>query len=342
MLFAQIAQIEFCNGLTTLLLKEVEPARDRRKTSTMRRPMISSRGILAISIISGTCLLAANLFLAPAPTGPLRSTGRENSAVGTAEEGIHQAAENSSEMDRSRLYASMESVISSMNRKQSLLLVDVRGKDAFEKYRIPGSIRVPLHALKTKAFLKDRWVVLVNEGYPNPVLERICWDMRSAGFAHVSILNGGLRGWQQQNGPIEGEAFAAIDASRMSPIDFFPHHDSTEWLVVRAVASASGPGRFRTLVPSAIDLPWEGNPSKFATALKALVARESRSPLACILVCDAGGTQYERIERAVRQEGISTVFYLKGGMEAYETFVEQQALLQQRGTEEMERCATCS
>jgi rhodanese-related sulfurtransferase len=342
MLFARIALIEFCNSLAPLLLEEVEPARDRRKKCPMSRPMISSRGILAICIISGAGLLAAIFFLAPSPTGPLRPTVHENSPVGTAAAGTHPAAETSPQMDRSRLYASVESIMASMNRKQGLLLVDVRGKDAFEKYRIPGTIRVPLHALKTKAFLKDRPVVLVNEGHPNPVLERACRDMRSAGFAHVSILNGGLRCWQQKNGPIEGDAFAAIDASRISPIDFFPHHDSVEWLVVRVATPASGPRRFRSLVPSAIDLPWDGNPSAFAAALKALAARGSRSPLACILVCDAGGTQYEPIERAVQQEGISRVFYLKGGMEAYEAFAEQQALLQQRGTEEMQRCATCS
>jgi rhodanese-related sulfurtransferase len=303
---------------------------------------ISLRGILAISLIFWVCLFASYFFLPALPKKtPLPSTN-EKSTFEKTEERVDQAVEDSSEENHARLYVSMESVLSMLKRKQDILLVDVRDKEAFEKFRLPGSIRVSLHALKTKAFLKGSAVVLVSEGYPSGVLERTCRELRAVGFAQLSILNGGLRHWQQKNGPIEGEAFAASEVSRISPIDFFSQKDSAEWLVITVSNPDFGAGRSQALIPGARHLPWEGNPSKFTSALKAIVCGRAKSPLLSILVCDASGTQYEGIERAVQQAEIGKVFYLNGGLEAYQAFLEQQALLRQPGTEEVKRCATCS
>jgi hypothetical protein len=96
------------------------------------------------------------------------------------------------------------------------------------------------------------------------------------------------------------------------------------------------------LIPGARHLPWEGTPATFAADLKAIIAGHDPSPLLSVLVCDAGGTQYDAIERAIRKAGIGKVFYLRGGTEAYAAFLERQTLLRQPGQEEVKRCATCS
>lgn len=304
--------------------------------------MNSLRGILAICTITGTCLLAAKLFFAPSPAGPPGPSVHANPSVEISDVVNQPAAEMPSEVDRSRLYMSMESVLSLMIRKQDLLLVDVRGKNAFENYRITGSIRVPLHALRTKTFLKDRRVVLVSQGFPNPLLERTCRDLHAAGFTQTRILRGGLRYWQQKRGPIEGQAFAASEVGRISPMEFFAQQDAGEWLVVAVSPSAAAAGRVRQLIPDSLHLPWEGNPLKFASALQSIAAGRAPSGLRSVLVCDESGTQYEGIEREVPKEDIGAVFYLEGGLQAYQAFLEQQALLRQPRQEEVQRCATCS
>jgi hypothetical protein len=53
-----------------------------------------------------------------------------------------------------------------LKKKHDVTLVDVRDRDCFERFRIPRSIHVPLYAVKTKGFLKERFLVLVHEGYP--------------------------------------------------------------------------------------------------------------------------------------------------------------------------------
>ena len=44
--------------------------------------------------------------------------------------------------------------------KRDMVLVDVRNPRAFETFRIPGSLNIPLFALKTKTFLKTNRLIL--------------------------------------------------------------------------------------------------------------------------------------------------------------------------------------
>jgi len=246
---------------------------------------------------------------------------------------------DASEKDNAHLYISMESVLSMLKKKQDILFIDARDRGAFEKFRIPGSIHIPLYALKTKPFLKDKPLVLVSEGYPNFALEQTCKGLRDAGFTKTSILNGGLRYWIQKKGPIEGDAFAQNELSRLPPRDFFAQKDSPEWLVITVSRPAAGLSQ--ALIPGAVHLPFEGNAPKFTSALNAIINSKARSPLLSVLVCDERGEKYESIDRAVRKEEICKVFYLKGGMEAYQAFLQQQALLGQPGKEEVKRCVNC-
>lgn len=296
----------------------------------------------AAGLVLGACFCAAWYFLAVAPQQPPAPSPIEGPGLARPGGPADPAAGHPSELERASLYVSVEAVLSMQKNRQDILLVDVRAREAFAACRLPGSIRIPLHALKAKPFLKDGRVVLVSEGYPRPALEEACRELRAAGVAQASILNGGLRGWQEKNGPIEGEAFAALEGSRIAPLDFFAQQGAGEWLVVAVSSSATAAGRARQLIPGARHLPWEGNPATFASDLKAIIAGQNPSPLLSVLVCDDGGTRYDAIERAIRKAGVGKVFYLRGGMDAYEAFLERQTLLRRPGQEEVKRCATCS
>lgn len=63
------------------------------------------------------------------------------------------------------LMISMDSIVADREKKKEWMLVDIRPTAAFEKLRIPGSLNVPIFAIKTKPFLKKQDLVLVDEGY---------------------------------------------------------------------------------------------------------------------------------------------------------------------------------
>jgi rhodanese-related sulfurtransferase len=241
--------------------------------------------------------------------------------------------------DSGALYMPTESVLSMLKKRQEILLVDIRDRGAFDRFRIPGSIHIPLYALKTKPFLKDKPLVLVSEGHPNLALEQACKDARAAGFSKTSILNGGLRSWLQKKGPIEGDAFAAREVNCVPPRVFLAQKDAPVWMVVTVSDSpASSP---QPLIPGAVPLPLQGDPRRFVSAIKTLLSSKPGSPQVSILVCDERGESYENIERALQQQETHKVFYLKGGLEAYRAFLQQQALLAQPGREEVTRCVNC-
>jgi rhodanese-related sulfurtransferase len=106
--------------------------------------------------------------------------------------------------DSGTLYTSVDSVLFKLKKGQEILLVDVRDREAFDRFRIPGSIHVPLYALKTKTFLKEKTVVLVSVGYPDFALEQSCDAVKAVGFGKTSILNGGLRMWMLKKGSTKG------------------------------------------------------------------------------------------------------------------------------------------
>lgn len=241
--------------------------------------------------------------------------------------------------DSGSLYLSPESVLAMLKNRQEVLFVDVRDREAFDRLKIPGSIHIPVYALKSKTFLRDKSFVLVSEGYPNISLDQTCKALRAGGFARASILSGGLRSWMLKKGPIEGDPFAAKEVTRVPPKDFFAQQESPDWLVVIAsgpTASASQP-----LIPGALILTLQGDSRKFVSSLKTLINSKPGSPRLTVLVSDERGEKYESIERTVQEEGIRNVFYLEGGLEAYRIFLQQQALLGQPGREEVKRCVSC-
>ena len=51
-----------------------------------------------------------------------------------------------------------------LQQNKTILLVDVRRPEEFEKSRIPNTLNIPLHKVKTKIFLKNLDFVLINAG----------------------------------------------------------------------------------------------------------------------------------------------------------------------------------
>jgi 3-mercaptopyruvate sulfurtransferase SseA len=77
--------------------------------------------------------------------------------------------------------------------------------------------------LAAKAFLRARPIVLIDTGRAYAHLEGLCRLLRAAGFAEVSILDGGLNAWRAQVGALEGDAQArdALTAAEFSRLGFW-------------------------------------------------------------------------------------------------------------------------
>ncbi len=255
--------------------------------------------------------------------------------------------------DCSTQSVSVESVLQKLKEKQNLVLVDVRNSKEFEKFRIPGSVNIPLFALKTKTFLKSRPLVLINEGHSYEQLKEQCAILSETGFS-VSILDGGLYQWRRKGGPLEGDVFAQRDLNEISPQTFFAGKAYENWMVIDVSRSPftlplspglRGEGGGEGAIFKVIRIPFANGSKEFISKLKSATKNHSEKEFASVIICDEKGEIYEEIEKHLQIAGMQNVLYLKGGLEGYRTFEKQQ--ISMRGEKKVRvgksnrDCTTC-
>jgi rhodanese-related sulfurtransferase len=243
----------------------------------------------------------------------------------------------------------MESVSQQLKNRQDITLVDVRDAGEFEKFRIPGSINIPLFALKTKIFLKSKPLVLINEGHNYQQLTDEGAVLSKAGFI-VSILDGGLYQWKRKNGPLEGDVFAQKELNYISPQRLSVGKSRENWIVIDVSKNAApvslkpdktGKGsktatgnknaRIETGLIS-IGIPFAEDPKEFVQKLKLAIKNHKEKDLLSVLICDENGKTYDEIEKHLQTAGIQNVLYVEGGLGAYKTFEQQQIKMAQAKT----------
>jgi rhodanese-related sulfurtransferase len=250
-----------------------------------------------------------------------------------------QPLTDSSKRRNPALAISAESVLEKLTKKQKMILVDVRRREKFEKFNIPGSINIPLFAIKTKPFLKAKPLILVNEGYTYTNLERECERLRKSGF-NVWLLNGGLNYWRALGAPLRGDLFSQKALNKISPRDFHAEKDNDSWLMIDVSPSKSTDAR--SLIPQSIFIPRLKEEKKFILTLKRTLATYRAKPFVSVLIWNEKGEQYDDIEKIVRNANFKNVFYLKGGVDAYRKFLEEQAVSRQAGHEKkLQKCSNC-
>ena len=248
---------------------------------------------------------------------------------------------NPRKMDPS-LWISYKLVTERIKDKQEIVFIDIRTKEEFEKSRIPGSLNIPLYAIKTKNYLKPKSVVLVNEGYNFGQLEKECRQLRDFGFIKTSILAGGLYSWMKNGSILEGDAFVQKDLNKIDPGDFFPDKDYEEWVIIDVTASEESD--YQNLIPQAIHIPYINDEEQFIPDFKTAITRHSNNnAFRNILITNASGEQYEEIERLIQKSGIvDNIFYLKGGLKGYMAFLRKQVLIHQQEKRVKKTTKKCS
>jgi len=240
------------------------------------------------------------------------------------------------------LAISVETVLRKLKKKEGVVLVDVRNREEFEKFRIPGSINMPLFSIKTKSFLKSQSLVLINEGYHYGPLEQECKQLRDSGFNSVWVLNGGLNVWKESGAPLNGDIFVQKELNRMPPQVFFEEKNDENWLLIDVSKPKNPESRY--LIPQAIAIPFVDDAEQCVSSIKRAMGRDKTNRLLSLLIFDERGEQYERVEKLIEEAGLRSVFYLKGGLKGYKTFLQRQALIWQpkeHSTKTLKKCASC-
>ncbi len=241
----------------------------------------------------------------------------------------------------SSLMISLEAVLQGLSSEQKIVLVDVRGRKEFNRFRIPCSINIPLHFIKTKTFLRTKFLVLVNEGYCYSQLENECHRLKSTGFK-VAILNGGLNCWRQHQGPLKGDRSAQKSLNKIPPPLFFQEKEFGHRLVIDV--SESPHEVANRLIPNRVHIPFLNDPEKAAGQFIEAVAKQRKTLFLSVLIFNQDGERYDRIEKLIEKTGVKNVFYLEGGLKEYRSFLHKLTLSRKpknKRIKSLKKCKTC-
>lgn len=217
---------------------------------------------------------------------------------------------------------SVKTVLYKLKQKLKLTLVDVRRSEEFARLKIPGSINIPLYAIKTKSFLKSSPIIIVNEGYSHRQLEQEGRRLRDMGFS-VSILSGGMNAWACKDGPLIGDIFALQHIRQVTPQMFFQEKDFENFMVIDVSPVRSEAGH--QIIPDTRHLPDLAQSDTSVAELRKKVAKYSNKPFLSVLIINDTGDRYESIERVMAKEKIPA-FYLKGGLAGYQVYLQNLSL----------------
>jgi len=98
------------------------------------------------------------------------------------------------------------------------------------------------------------------------------------------------------------------------------------------------------MLPQAIHIPLAKNTAAFVSALKKAVAQRKDNPLLLVMLLNEKGEGYEAIEQAIHDGGIGKVFFLTGGLEAYDRFVKNLSQIRQaqdNSKQTIKKCINC-
>ncbi|MCJ8503061.1 rhodanese-like domain-containing protein [Desulfatitalea alkaliphila] len=206
--------------------------------------------------------------------------------------------------------------------RNALQLIDVRSLEEFQRFRIAGSIHMPLHTIRTKPFLKSKPIVLVNEGFSIRHLADACETLNRQGF-QATILAGGLLAWQAGGGPLVGDPFA-MDRMIIVPPHMLAREMGSRHLLI-IDAGGSGENRGAIHGTSVHPIPLIDNPQNLER-ITALWVKNRTDPFFRILISGRNGNETDLIHRQLTAAGIRQVYLLKNGWQAYEQYLNDQRL----------------
>jgi rhodanese-related sulfurtransferase len=205
---------------------------------------------------------------------------------------------------------------------QPAVIVDTRSPERYAQAHIPRSLNLPAYAIRSRRDLRDRRVVLMDEGYSPDLLLELVAALRHEGFAQLFVLDGGIAHWGRQGGAMEGIGSAPLALAALSAADFVRTDAGCDWRIVEVGSRTGSSGTAASMAVTKVDR-WED----LAEALPALSQASFGRVPPRILVIAPDQATCARIEARLGARNPAPIYYLTGGRTALDTFLRERAAL---------------
>ncbi|MGD8913998.1 MAG: rhodanese-like domain-containing protein [Candidatus Thiodiazotropha sp.] len=246
-------------------------------------------------------------------------------------------------LDKNRIITKFNCLVSAIGiyeqwSKDEVLLVDVRRSSEYERYRIPGSLNLAPFVIKSKAFLKDKKIVLVNEGRSLTQLDKLCNQLKSQGLQSVGVMAGGLYSWFQSGYPITGDNLAISKLNQITPAELISALGERDWRFIDIDNSLPA---LADLLHASEVIEYQTNTTTFISSINKAVRGFEGDHMSGFIVVSEKGDNYKAIERLFRVTDAGNVFYLSGGIAGLKRYLSthtRQTSRLARGFKEPHRC----
>jgi len=236
---------------------------------------------------------------------------------------------------------SPDAVLYQLKQKPKITLIDIRNPEDFARLHIPGSLNIPLYAVKTKAFLKSFPIVLINEGLYYSPLESECRQLADLGFK-AFILDGGLPAWKQTGSRFVGDLSALEDMKTVSPRVFLQGRDCENTLVIDI--SPVQTEISKQLMPYSRHIPISAEPGEWFRKLNRIITEHKNQRFLSVVVFNETGDGYGSANKILAGLGVNA-FYLQSGIAGYKKYLGDLMiswLPRNRRIKTSRKCRTCS
>ena len=248
------------------------------------------------------------------------------------------SGENLSKCSSDFLVSTLE-LLGEIQNGKHLIIIDVRGKKDFAQFQINQSINIPLYALKTKKFLKSEKIILVNQGFDSRLLVEECEKLRQVGFDNVLVLDGGLKGWRDAGGRLEGDFFEIQKLDNITPRQIVSHSNLGCRLAVDIATEKSIDNK--SYPEALIHIPFTDNEKAFIDQIRDLVTTDTDMHQPNIVMMNASGDGYDQVKKLLRKNGLGKVFFLEGGVKGLHAFMRDHTAMLESKEKRIKKCASC-
>lgn len=204
----------------------------------------------------------------------------------------------------SKCWVSFEDTIFS---DQKVVLVDVRNVKEVQEHPLHDVLAMPLHAIQDDIGLRDKKVVLVGTGFDQVSLNQACIQLRQSG-ADAVALSGGARAlvntpWGENSG---------ISFAQITPEEFLMGSRTIPWELMTMGLDGE----------QVVHLPQKPLAQE-ASENAGLFNNQLNHHIEYVLIApDEKSTR--ALQQSIGKSGISNTVWLKGGIQAYEEYIEEQ------------------
>jgi len=224
----------------------------------------------------------------------------------------------------------------------NLILIDTRVNNQYNNLKIPNSIHMPIYSIKTKSFLKNSQLVLINEGYAyDPLIEEVK-QLVNQGFRFVRVLHGGIKSWYKSGGKLIGDLYYMNNLSTISINKFLLDKDYQNVRIIIVIPHDKNNYYY---IPDAISIRWrENNLKKNVENLCDHINQTIEITELYTIIIDNDGSLHDSILANVEQKVTSTIFFLENGINGIKEYLASQS--SQKSTQQKktrnQKCPYCN